>query len=174
MEHISENEEDNDNLSVNSIPINNDLNSQKDCLLQELELIKRNIAENNRVRFYMENELNEITRARDEKLRENEELMSHNESIVQNIWRNQEDLLRIQNEKPGFHQRTVMLRKCGRKCFLGPKKSFPICKKNTCKISSKGVYAAYIRARQYRTKSRKYRNISRKAKRMLIRMGAKR
>jgi hypothetical protein len=78
------------------------------------------------------------------------------------------------NEKPGFHQRTVMLRKCGRKCFLGPKKSFPICKKNTCKISSKGVYAAYIRARQYRTKSRKYRNISRKANRMLTRMGAKR
>jgi hypothetical protein len=100
MEHISENEEDNDNLSVDSILINNDqLNSQKDSLLQELELIKRNIAENNRVRFYMENELNEITRARDEKLRENEELMSHNESIVQNIWRNQEDLLRIQNEK---------------------------------------------------------------------------
>ncbi len=26
------------------------------------------------------------------------------------------------NEKPGYHQRTVMLRKCGRKCFLGPKK----------------------------------------------------
>ena len=78
------------------------------------------------------------------------------------------------SEKPGYHQRTVMLRKCGRKCFLGPKKSFPICKKNTCKISSKGVYSAYIRARQYRTKSRKYRNISRKAKRMLTRMGAKR
>lgn len=78
------------------------------------------------------------------------------------------------NENPGYRQRTVMLRKCGRKCFLGPKKSFPICKKNTCKISSKGVYSAYIRARQYRTKSRKYRNISRKAKKMLIRMGAKR
>jgi len=99
MEHISENEEDNDNLSVNSIPINNDLNSQKDSLLQELELIKKNIAENNRVRFYMENELNEITRARDEKLRENEELINHNEALVENIWRNQEDLIKIQNEK---------------------------------------------------------------------------
>ncbi len=32
-------------------------------------------------------------------------------------------------EKPGFHQRTIMLKKCGRKCFLGPNKSFPICKK---------------------------------------------
>ena len=77
-------------------------------------------------------------------------------------------------EKPGYHQKTVMLRKCGRKCFLGPKKSFPICKKNTCKISSKGVYSAYIRARQYRTKGRKYRNISKKAKKMLIKLGAKR
>ena len=70
-------------------------------------------------------------------------------------------------EKPGYHQRTVMLKKCGKKCFLGPKKSFPICKKNTCKISKKGVYAAYVRSRQYRTKGRNYMNISRKAKRML-------
>jgi hypothetical protein len=83
MEHISETEEDNDNLSLNSIPINNDLNSQKDSLLQELELIKRNIAENNRVRFYMENELNDITKARDEKLRENEELIIHSEKYLE-------------------------------------------------------------------------------------------
>ena len=100
MEHISETEEDNDNLSVNSIPINNDnLNSEKDNLLQELEFIKKTIAENNRVRFYMENELNEINKARDEKLRENEELIIHNESLVQDIWRNQSDLIKIQNEK---------------------------------------------------------------------------
>lgn len=78
------------------------------------------------------------------------------------------------NEKPSYHQRTVMLQKCGRKCFLGPKKSFPICKKNTCKVSSKGVYSAYIRARQYSSKGRKYRDTSRKAKKMLIRMGEKR
>ena len=65
-------------------------------------------------------------------------------------------------EKPGFHQKTVMLRKCGRKCFLGPKKSFPICKKNTCKVSPKGVYAAYIRSSQYHK-----RKITAKAKRML-------
>ena len=70
-------------------------------------------------------------------------------------------------EKPGYHQRTVMLKKCGKKCFLGPNKSFPICKKNTCKVSKKGVYAAYVRSRQYRTKSPKYLAISRKAKRML-------
>ena len=72
-------------------------------------------------------------------------------------------------EKPSTHQRTIMFEKCGKKCFLGPNKSFPICKKNTCKISSKGVYAAYIRARQY-----KRHNISRKANRILVKMGAKR
>jgi len=68
-------------------------------------------------------------------------------------------------EKPGFHQRTVMFKKCGKKCFLGSKKSFPICKKNTCKVSKKGVYAAYVRARQYHRKS-----ISAKAKRFIKRM----
>ena len=78
------------------------------------------------------------------------------------------------NEQPGYHQRTVMLQKCGNKCFLGSKKSFPICKKNTCTISSKGVYSAYIRAQQYTTKGRKYKVISRKANRMLINMGVKR
>ena len=66
------------------------------------------------------------------------------------------------NEKPSTHQKTVMLKKCGKKCFLGPKKSFPICKKNTCKISKKGVYAAYVRARQYHHK-----NISQKAKKLI-------
>jgi len=50
---------------------------------------------------------------------------------------------------PNTRQRTVMLKKCGRKCFLGPKKSFPICTKGTCKINPKGVYAAYVRARQW-------------------------
>jgi len=74
------------------------------------------------------------------------------------------------NEKPGYHQKTVMLKKCGKKCFLGPNTSFPICKKNTCKVSKKGVYAAYVRSRQYRTKSNKYRNISQKAKSMLDNM----
>lgn len=73
------------------------------------------------------------------------------------------------NEKPGYHERSVMLKNCGRKCFLGPKKSFPICKKNTCKVSSKGVYSAYIRAQQYHKKS-----ISKKANQMLVKMGAKR
>ena len=65
-------------------------------------------------------------------------------------------------ERPNSHQKTQMLKKCGRKCFLGPKKSYPICKKNTCRRSRKGIYAAYVRSRQYHK-----RNISKKAARLL-------
>jgi hypothetical protein len=78
------------------------------------------------------------------------------------------------NQKPSYRQRTVMLKKCGKKCFLGTKKSFPICKKNTCKVSVKGVYSAYIRARQYSSKGQKYRTVSKKANRILVNMGEKR
>jgi len=77
-------------------------------------------------------------------------------------------------QNPNSHERTIMLKKCGRKCFLGSKKSFPICKKYTCKKSPQGVYAAYIRARQYSSKSRKYKIIAKKAKNILIKMGKKR
>jgi hypothetical protein len=73
-------------------------------------------------------------------------------------------------EKPGFHERTMMLKKCGKKCFLGPEKSFPICKKKTCRVSQKGVLAAYKRAREYETikkKSIKYKKISKRAKELL-------
>ena len=66
------------------------------------------------------------------------------------------------NERPSARERTKMLKSCGRKCFLGPKKSFPVCKKNTCKVSRKGVYAAYVRARQTHRAG-----ISHKAKRKL-------
>jgi hypothetical protein len=69
------------------------------------------------------------------------------------------------NEKPGYKQRTQMMKKCGKKCFLGPNKTYPICKKNTCKISKKGVYSAYIRARQYHHKT-----ISQKAKNILSKL----
>ena len=68
-------------------------------------------------------------------------------------------------EKPTTHQKTIMMQKCGKKCFLGPNNSFPICKKNTCKRSRKGVYAAYVRSQQYHKKK-----ISKKAKRMLGKM----
>jgi hypothetical protein len=72
-------------------------------------------------------------------------------------------------QKPGYHQRTVMLAKCGKKCFLGPGKSYPICTKNTCKVNPKGVYSAFIRSRQY-----KRTNISRKANNLLVKMNEKR
>ena len=65
-------------------------------------------------------------------------------------------------QEPNAHQRTVMLKKCGKKCFLGPNKSFPICIKNTCKRSKKGIYAAYVRAREW-----KYNKIASRAKRLL-------
>jgi hypothetical protein len=67
-----------------------------------------------------------------------------------------------QKEQPGYHEKIMMFQKCGRKCFLGPGKSFPICKKNTCKIKKKGVQSAYNRARQFHNKK-----VSQKAKRLL-------
>jgi hypothetical protein len=90
-------------------------------------------------------------------------------------------------EAPHGAQRTRMYRKCGKKCFLGPitssnkeHPSFPICTKGTCKINRKGVYAAYVRARQWgskkshykgsehpRMRRKTYKKIANKAKRML-------
>jgi hypothetical protein len=78
-------------------------------------------------------------------------------------------------QQPSSKQRTAMLKKCGKKCFLGPNKSFPICTKNTCKVNRKGVYSAYIRARETNTivnkrnsrKTRKYSIIALKAKQLL-------
>ncbi len=72
-------------------------------------------------------------------------------------------------KSPGAKQRTTMLRKCGKKCFLGTGKSFPICAKNTCKIDKRGIQAAFMRAREYMTikGTKKYRNIAKKASNML-------
>ena len=83
-------------------------------------------------------------------------------------------------EAPQGHARTVMKRDCGRECFLGPDKSFPICTKGTCDVNRKGLWAAYIRARQwgkrptsYKGKSRPthrrgvYTKVAREARRML-------
>jgi hypothetical protein len=87
---------------------------------------------------------------------------------------------------PKGRERTKMYRKCGKKCFLGTKTrgkrqrpKFPICAKGTCKVNTKGLYSAYIRARQwgksrrtYRKRSQ-YRNIASRAKRMLRSRGVK-
>jgi hypothetical protein len=50
--------------------------------------------------------------------------------------------------------RRAVLAKCGRRCFLGPGKSFPICARlgsgsGSCKIDRRGVAAAYSRAREW-------------------------
>lgn len=87
---------------------------------------------------------------------------------------------------PNDREKTIMWKKCGKKCFLGTKKrtnkhpSFPICAKNTCKVNKKGLWAAYIRAKQSgttkkgygkrrptSTKRKQYSRIARKSKRML-------
>jgi hypothetical protein len=74
-------------------------------------------------------------------------------------------------QQPGTHQRTIMMKKCGKKCFLGPNKSFPICTKHTCNVNKKGLYAAYVRAKEYSTikgkKTKKYNNIANKAYKIL-------
>jgi hypothetical protein len=92
---------------------------------------------------------------------------------------------------PKGHERSVMKKDCGSKCFLGPvgESCFPICSKNTCTISTKGIYAAYVRAREYGSPKMKrkhhkthklyghnhskklYRKIASKAKTMLKKRG---
>lgn len=66
---------------------------------------------------------------------------------------------------PGVTERRKMLAKCGRKCFLGPKMSFPICDRGTCKIDRRGIQSAYNRARQF-----KRRSIAAKARKLLGKM----
>ena len=68
-------------------------------------------------------------------------------------------------QNPSMHERTVMLKKCGKKCFLGLKKSFPICTRGTCRVNLRGVHSAFSRARQW-----KYTTVAKKAKAMLRRM----
>jgi hypothetical protein len=81
--------------------------------------------------------------------------------------------------------RAAVLSKCGRKCFLGPGKSFPICARlgaagsaGTCKIDRHGVQAAYSRASEWasitarkkgssKAAARKYTAIAKRAKTLL-------
>jgi len=57
---------------------------------------------------------------------------------------------------PNRTQRKEMMYKCGKKCFLGPNLSFPVCAKNTCKINRKGLHSAYIRAVMWGKKQSEY------------------
>ena len=95
-------------------------------------------------------------------------------------------------ESPNGAARTRMFRKCGYKCFLGTKSpgeqhpDFPICTKGTCDVNTKGIWAAYIRAKQManskksnkgkensKPKTKKYKRIEKKAKRDLEKRGIK-
>ena len=60
-------------------------------------------------------------------------------------------------------QRRSLIKKCGKKCFLSPKDlKFPICKKNSCEISCKGLVSAKVRANQF-----KYRSIAKRADKLI-------
>jgi len=70
-------------------------------------------------------------------------------------------ILSLMSATRGWHQdapkkgaeRHKMLKECGSRCFLQPKKEgFPVCAKNSdvpCQIDCRGVIAAKIRAKQY-------------------------
>lgn len=75
-------------------------------------------------------------------------------------------------------ERSALLAKCGRRCFLGPAKSFPICARlvsgsgssarssaTACKIDRRGVQAAYIRAREWASITARKKRSSAKAAR---------
>lgn len=67
-------------------------------------------------------------------------------------------------------ERSALLAKCGRRCFLGPAKSFPICARlgsdsSSCKIDRRGVQAAYIRAREWASITARKKKSSAKAAR---------
>ena len=57
---------------------------------------------------------------------------------------------------PNKKERREMIYKCGKKCFLGPKLSFPICAKKTCKINRTGLHSAHIRAIMWGKKQSEY------------------
>ena len=73
-------------------------------------------------------------------------------------------------------ERSALLAKCGRRCFLGSAKSFPICARlvsgsgssaraTACKIDRRGVQAAYIRAREWASITARKKGSSAKAAR---------
>ena len=69
-------------------------------------------------------------------------------------------------------ERITMKKKCGNKCFLNKTSlSFPICAKRTCRQDTKGIYAAYVRARQHTNKHKNYKSIASRAKKMLKKRG---
>lgn len=84
-------------------------------------------------------------------------------------------LKRWTKRQPTYHQRTLMRKKCPG-CFLGTRKSFPICRPN-CHVDKGGIMAAYIRANEMHTRAKQiktfkhkpyyYRRVANKAKHIL-------
>ena len=82
--------------------------------------------------------------------------------------------------QPTRHQRALQLKRCGKKCFLGSKKSFPICSAGSCKPSKGGLVSAYMRAREMTRRARDrtikkhrapyYYNVAKKAKNLLLKL----
>ena len=82
--------------------------------------------------------------------------------------------------KPSRRQRTLQMKRCGKKCFLGSKKSFPICNVGSCKPSKGGLVSAYVRAREMTRRARDrtiekhrapyYYSIAKKATKLLHRL----
>ena len=79
-------------------------------------------------------------------------------------------------------ERSALMSKCGRRCFLGSGKTFPVCARlgtgagagaGSCKIDRRGVAAAYSRAREWasitaRKKAhRRYTAVARRARAIL-------
>jgi len=89
---------------------------------------------------------------------------------IRKIGKTQKKTKSWKSQAPNTKERTIMLRNCGKKCFLGPYKTFPICSKRTCKINNKGVLAAYVRARQFRKKGSKYYKIAKEATKILAKL----
>ena len=67
-------------------------------------------------------------------------------------------------DAPNDKERGVMLKKCGKKCFLGPGTSFPICTCGTCYVNRRGVQSAYSRAREWASITAKKKHTSENAK----------
>ena len=63
-------------------------------------------------------------------------------------------------KSPNKTQRRKMMKKCGKKCFIRPNLSFPICAKGTCRKNKRGIMSAYIRAKQWGKPRKFYRNLT--------------
>jgi len=62
-------------------------------------------------------------------------------------------------------ERSALMSKCGRRCFLGSSKTFPVCAAGSCKVDRRGVAAAYSRAREWASITARKKRTSAKAAR---------